>query len=51
MGKIVDGGKEGGMSGVIGGDVGVMGYCNEVGEEVEVCSELKMSKGEGLKFY
>ena len=43
--------KEAGISAVIASDVAVMSYCNEVGEEVHLSTQLNISNTEALKFY
>ena len=51
MRTIVDAAKEAGISAVIAADVAVMAYCNEVGQEVHLSTQLKISNAEALKFY
>ena len=51
MRKIVDAAKEARISAVIAGDVAVMAYCNEVGVEVHLSTQLNISNIEALKFY
>ena len=51
MRKIVDAAKEAGISAVIAADVAVMAYCNEVGQEVHLSTQLNISNAEALKFY
>lgn len=51
MRKIVDAAKEAGISAVIAADVAVMSYCNEVGQEVHLSTQLNISNAEALKFY
>ena len=51
MRKIVDAAKEAGISAVIAADVAVMAYCNKVGQEVHLSTQLNISNAEALKFY
>ena len=51
MRTIVDAAKEAGISAVIAADVAVMSYCNEVGQEVHLSTQLNISNAEELKFY
>ena len=51
MREIVDAAKEARISAVIAGDVAVMAYCNEVGVEVHLSTQLNISNIEALKFY
>ena len=51
MKEIIDAAKEAGISAVIASDVAVMSYCNEVGEEVHLSTQLNISNTEALKFY
>jgi len=51
MRTIVDAAKEAGISAVIAADVAVMSYCNEVGQEVHLSTQLNISNAETLKFY
>lgn len=51
MREIVDAAKEARISVVIAGDVAVMAYCNEVGVEVHLSTQLNISNIEALKFY
>ena len=51
MRTIVDAAKEAGISAVIAADVAVMSYCNEVGQEVHLSTQLNISNVEALKFY
>uniref|UniRef100_A0AB33JQF9 Peptidase U32 family protein n=2 Tax=unclassified Prevotella TaxID=2638335 RepID=A0AB33JQF9_9BACT len=51
MREIIDAAKEAGISAVIASDVAVMAYCNEVGEEVHLSTQLNISNVEALKFY
>ena len=43
MKEIIDAAKEAGISAVIASDVAVMSYCNEVGEEVHLSTQLNIS--------
>ena len=51
MRRIVDAAKEAGISAVIAADVAVMDYCNQVGQEVHLSTQLNISNVEALKFY
>ena len=51
MREIVDAAKEARISAVIAGDVAVMAYCNKVGVEVHLSTQLNISNIEALKFY
>ena len=51
MRKIVDAAKEAGISAVIAADVSVMAYCNQVGQEVHLSTQLNISNADALKFY
>ena len=51
MRKIIDAAKEAGISAVIASDVAVMAYCNQVGQEVHLSTQLNISNAEALKFY
>lgn len=51
MRKIVDAAKEAGISAVIAADVAVMSYCNQIGQEVHLSTQLNISNAEALKFY
>ena len=51
MREIIDAAKEAGITAVIASDVAVMVYCNEVGEEVHLSTQLNISNVEALKFY
>lgn len=51
MHDIVDAAKEAGISAVIASDVAVMTYCNKVGQEVHLSTQLNISNVEALKFY
>ena len=51
MRKIVDAAKDAGISAVIAADVAVMNYCNQIGQEVHLSTQLNISNAEALKFY
>ncbi len=51
MHDIVDAAKEAGISAVIASDVAVMTYCNSIGQEVHLSTQLNISNIEALKFY
>lgn len=51
MHEIIDAAKEAGISAVIASDVAVMTYCNKVGQEVHLSTQLNISNVEALKFY
>ncbi|MGN1228955.1 MAG: peptidase U32 family protein, partial [Prevotella sp.] len=51
MHEIVDAAHEAGISAVIASDVAVMTYCNSVGQEVHLSTQLNISNIEALKFY
>ena len=51
MRTIVEAAKEAGISAVIAADVAVMAYCNEIGQEVHLSTQLNISNVEALKFY
>ena len=51
MHSIIDAAKESGISAVIASDVAVMQYCNKVGVEVHLSTQLNISNSEALKFY
>ena len=51
MHTIIDAAKESGISAVIASDVAVMQYCNKVGVEVHLSTQLNISNSEALKFY
>ena len=51
MYEMVDAAREAGISAVIASDVAVMTYCNEVGVEVHLSTQLNISNVEALKFY
>ena len=51
MHEIIDAAKEAGISAVIASDVAVMTYCNAVGQEVHLSTQLNISNIEALRFY
>lgn len=51
MHEIVDAAKEAGISAVIASDVAVMTYCNRIGQEVHLSTQLNISNIEALRFY
>lgn len=51
MHTIIDAAKEAQISAVIASDVAVMMYCNKVGQEVHLSTQLNISNIEALKFY
>ena len=51
MRKIVDAAKESGISAVIAADIAVLQYCNSVGMEVHLSTQLNISNSEALRFY
>ncbi len=51
MHDIVDAAKEAGISAVIASDVAVITYCNSIGQEVHLSTQLNISNIEALKFY
>ena len=51
MRKIVDAAHQAGISAVIAADVAVMDYCNRIGQEVHLSTQLNISNSEALKFY
>ena len=51
MHEIVDAAHEAGISAVIASDVAVMTYCNSVGQEVHLSTQLNISNIEALRFY
>lgn len=51
MHEIVDAAKEAAISAVIASDVAVMTYCNRIGQEVHLSTQLNISNIEALKFY
>lgn len=51
MHEIVDAAKEAGITAIIASDVAVMTYCNAIGMEVHLSTQLNISNIEALKFY
>lgn len=51
MHRICDAAHEAGISAIIASDVAVMRYCNEIGQEVHLSTQLNISNVEALKFY
>lgn len=51
MYTILDAAHEAGISAVIASDVAVMDYCNRIGQEVHLSTQLNISNIEALKFY
>lgn len=51
MRQIIDAAKAAGVSAVIASDVAVMTYCNRVGVEVHLSTQLNISNTEALRFY
>lgn len=51
MHQIVDAAKEAKITAVIASDVAVMTYCNKVGVEVHLSTQLNISNIEALRFY
>ena len=51
MHEIVDAAKEAHISAVIASDVAVMTYCNRIGQEVHLSTQLNISNIEALRFY
>lgn len=51
MHRICDAAHEAGISAIIASDVAVMSYCNEIGQEVHLSTQLNISNVEALKFY
>lgn len=51
MRNIVDAAKESGISAVIAADVAVQQYCNSIGMEVHLSTQLNISNSEALRFY
>ncbi len=51
MHTIIDAAKSANISAVIASDVAVMQYCNKVGQEVHLSTQLNISNIEALKFY
>ena len=51
MHEIVDAAHEAGISAIIASDVAVMTYCQKVGQEVHLSTQLNISNIEALRFY
>lgn len=51
MHEIVDAANQAGISAVIASDVAVMTYCNSIGQEVHLSTQLNISNIEALRFY
>ena len=51
MRTIVDAAHEAGISAIIAADVAVLDYCNRIGQEVHLSTQLNISNAEALKFY
>lgn len=51
MRRIADAAKTSGISAVIAADVAVLQYCNQIGLEVHLSTQLNISNSEALKFY
>ncbi len=51
MHHICDAAHEAGISAVIACDVAVMAYCNRIGQEVHLSTQLNISNVEALRFY
>lgn len=51
MHDIVDAAKAAGITAVIASDVAVMTYCNRIGQEVHLSTQLNISNIEALRFY
>ena len=51
MRTIIDAAHEAGISAVIAADVAVMDYCNRIGQEVHLSTQLNISNVEALRFY
>ena len=51
MHDIIDAAHEAGITAVIASDVAVMTYCNRVGQEVHLSTQLNISNIEALRFY
>ena len=51
MHTICDAAHEAGISAIIACDVAVMTYCNRIGQEVHLSTQLNISNAEALKFY
>ena len=51
MHEIIDAAKEANISAVIASDIAVMMYCRQVGQEVDLSTQLNISNIEALRFY
>ena len=51
MRTIIDAAHEAGISAVLAADVAVMDYCNRIGQEVHLSTQLNISNVEALRFY
>ena len=51
MHRIVDAAHEAGISAIIASDIAVMSYCNSIGQEVHLSTQLNISNAEALRFY
>ena len=51
MRRILDAAREAGISAVIASDIAVMTYCNAIGQEVHLSTQLNISNIEALRFY
>ena len=51
MRSICDAAKASGISAVIASDVAVLQYCNSIGQEIHLSTQLNISNVEALKFY
>lgn len=51
MRQTVDAAHEAGISAIIASDVAVMSYCNAIGQEVHLSTQLNISNAEALRFY
>ena len=51
MRRICDAAHRAGISAVIAADVAVMDYCNRIGQEVHLSTQLNISNVEALRFY
>ena len=51
MRQILEAAKAAGISAVIASDIAVMTYCNQIGQEVHLSTQLNISNIEALRFY
>ncbi len=51
MRQILDAAKRAQISAVIASDIAVMNYCNDIGQEVHLSTQLNISNIEALRFY